>query len=594
MTKLGDTTALPLTGKIAAGGDFRWDQAAGLLAGGPDGGVNPGGCVNIAHEIVDRHVAEGFGYLPALRWLGRQQRREFSYGELAELAARAAQVLRDHGVGAGDVVAVLLPKVPEQIVAALAIWKIGAVFCPLSISFGPGPILSRLDMGGAKLLISTEPLYARKVAGQRAALAALTTVLLVGAEAGATPDCGDFAALVAAADSKAAVTAATTADSPAFLHFTSGTTGTPKGAVHSHRAVLSHLVTGIQVFGLSQADIYWCTAEPGWITATAYGIVAPLANRCCTVLDEAEFDPRRWYAILRDERVTAWYTTPTAIRMMMRYGAALARSYRENSLRVAASVGEPLNPEAVAWGIKAFGLPFLDTWWQTEIGAIATANPPTQYRPGSMGQPLPGIRARVVQRGADGLEDVVGADAIGELAIHSALPSMFTAYLGDAPRFAASLVDGWFLTGDLVRKDDDGFLWFVGRGDDMIKSAGQSIGPFEVECALLDHPAVAEAGVVGKPEMLLREVPVAFVSLNPGFEPGEALRLELLAFARQNLGSAMAPQEIHFIETLPKTTSGKIVRRTLKLKAAGAPGEGGEDAGAALEPNGDAAPIEND
>ena len=566
MTMVGEMTASPLSGKIADGDEFRWDQAAGLLAGGLADGVN------IAYQIVDRHVAEGFGQSPALLWLGRERRREFSYGDLAELAARAAQVLIDHGIGPGDVVAVLLPKLPEQIIAALAIWKIGAVFCPLSISFGPAPIQSRLEMGRAKLLIATETLYARKVADHRPALGGLTTVLLVDADSAPNrrPDCGDFTALMAAADPKAIVNGMTAAEAPAFLHFTSGTTGTPKAAVHSHRAVLSLLVTGIQVFGLAPADIYWCTAEPGWITATAYGIVAPLANRCRVIMDEADFDPRRWYAILRDERVTTWYTTPTAIRMMMSHGAALARSYSENSLRVAASVGEPLNPEAVAWGVKAFGLPFLDTWWQTEIGAIATANLSPDYRPGSMGQPLPGVRARVVRRGVDGLEDVSGAEEIGELAIHSALPSMFTAYLGDAPRFAASLVDGWFLTGDLVRRDDDGFLWFVGRGDDMIKSAGQSIGPFEVESALLDHPAVAEAGVVGKPEMLLREVPVAFVSLNPGFEPGEALRQELLTFAKESLGSAMAPQEIHFVETLPKTTSGKIVRRTLKAKAMGA------------------------
>ena len=564
MSKGSGAMALPRSGIDGADDGFAWDRAAELLAGLPGGGLN------IGHESVDRHVAAGFGSLPALRWLNRQgERRDISYGELADLAARAAQVLRQRGIGRGDVVAVLLPRRPELVIAALAIWKIGAVFCPLSTSFGPGPIKSRLELGGAKLLIAAEPLYAAKVASRRAALPGLQTVMLVESGKAVHADCASFDAALAATEAAATETEPTRADSPAFLHFTSGTTGTPKVAVHSHRAVLSLLVTGRQVFGLKDGDVYWCTADPGWITATAYGIVAPLANRCCALLDEADFDPRHWYTVLRDQKVTAWYTTPTAIRMMMRHGAALARSFRENSLRVAASVGEPLNAEAVGWGIRAFGLPFLDTWWQTEIGAIAIANSEDHSRPGSMGRPLPGISVRVVTRRDSGLEEASGAETIGELAVKADMPSLFTGYLGDPARFNASFIDGWFLTGDLVRRDDDGFLWFVGRSDDMIKSAGQSIGPFELESTLLDHPAVAEAGVVGKAEALLREVPVAFVSLNPGFEAGEALRRELLSFARQTLGAAMAPQEIHFVDALPKTTSGKIVRRTLKLTAAG-------------------------
>jgi len=553
---------VPEFGKTAVEDVIRWEEARSLLAGLPGGGVN------ITHEIVERHVAEGFGHLPALRWLGRRrERRDYTYAELSQLASRAAKVLTDQGVKAGDVVAVLLPKVPELFVAALGIWKIGAVFCPLFASFGPGPVRSRLELGAAKALITSDSLYAGKVAGNRPTLTGLAKVLLVGDGANLHGDCVDFGAALAAAGDATVATAATRPDAPAFLHFTSGTTGTPKGAIHAHLSVLSLLVTGRQVFDLGEDDVYWCTAEPGWITATAYGIVAPLANRCRTILDEGDFDPRRWYAILRDEKVSAWYTTPTAIRMMMRYGAALARSFRQSALRIAASVGEPLNPEAVAWGIKAFGLPFLDTWWQTETGAIAVANLPDNARPGSMGRPLPGIDVRVVRRlDNGGLEDVSG---IGELALKGDHPAMFTGYLDAPQRFAAAFADGWYLTGDLVRRDEGGFLWFVGRGDDMIKSAGQSIGPFEVESTLLDHPAVAEVGVVGKSDLLLREVPVAFVALNPGFEPGEALRLELLTFARQTLGAAMAPREIHFTEALPKTTSGKIVRRALKTKAMG-------------------------
>lgn len=566
--------ALPQTGQLTAETvsistspdslSFRWEDAGGRLAG------LPGGAVNIAHEILDRHVAEGRKERVALRWLGRSNddRRDYTYAQLSDLAARAARVLRDQGIRPGDVVAVLLPRSPELYIAALGIWKIGAIFCPLFGAFGPGPVKVRLEFSRAKALIADSALYARKVAAQRATLPDLTTVLLLSSDGSpaVAEDAGDFRTLLAQADPTGQTTEPTPPDHPAFLHFTSGTTGTPKGALHAHRSVLSYLVSGIAVFGLTENDIYWCTAEPGWITATAYAIVVPLAAGCTALLDGADFEPRHWYEVLRDEQVTVWYTTPTSIRLMMRYGAALARSYRRNTLRVAASVGEPLNPEAVAWGIKAFGLPFLDTWWQTEVGAIAVANLPGAQRPGSMGRPLPGCDIAVLHRHPTRNDPVTHPDEVGELALRATHPAMFIGYLGAPERSEAAFVDGWYRSGDLVRRDADGYLWFVGRGDDMIKSAGQSIGPFEIESTLMDHPAVAEIGVVGKPDLLLREVPVAYVSLNPGFEPGEALRLELLSFARQHLGAAMAPQEIHFIRALPKTTTGKILRRALKVQ----------------------------
>jgi acetyl-CoA synthetase len=555
--------ALPKTGTTVAD----WNAASALLAGLPGGGLN------LAHEAVDRHVAEGRGDRVALTCLGRRyERQTFTFAQLADASSRAAQVLMDLGVQPGDTVAVLLGRTADLYLAALGCWKAGAVFCPLFGAFGPGPLKSRLEVARAKVLIAAEPLYTRKVAGARANLPDLAHVLLVG-EDGNPPagqeGCGDFRALVEAA--KPAKTVATTAQSPAFVHFTSGTTGTPKGAVHAHGSVLSHLVTGKQVFELQPDDVYWCTADPGWITNTAYSLVAPLLNGCASVADEADFDPRRWYGVLADEKVTVWYTTPTNIRMMMRFGAALARTYRDNSLRLAASVGEPLNAEAVSWGDKALGAPFLDTWWQTETGAITIANLPGRAKPGSMGLPLPGVEAAVVTRNLSRIEVVTEPETVGELALKADLPSLFTAYVGDQGRYDASFQDGWYLTGDLVRRDADGFFWFVGRSDDMIKSAGHTIGPFEIESTLMDHPAVGEIGVVGKPDLLLREVPVAFVSLNPGFEPGDALRLELLHFARQELGSAMAPREVLFVESMPKTTTGKILRRALKAKAVAEP-----------------------
>ncbi|MDO8608794.1 MAG: AMP-binding protein [Phaeospirillum sp.] len=551
-----------------AGASFPWDETLAELSGPADGALN------IASACADRHVTAGRGGNVAVRWLGRrQERRDITYLQLSDLSGRAAAVLTSLGVSPGDTVAVLLDRVPELYAAALGIWKAGGVYCPLFAAFGPGPIKARLEIGKARVLIASEELYARKLEASRGALPQLEHVLLVSEDGGLSrphDGCSDFRALLAATPAMEPV--ATTADSPAFLHFTSGTTGTPKGALHPHRAVLAHLVTAQTVFGLGEGDIFWCTADPGWVTSTAYGVIAPLVAGATVLVDEADVEPRRWYGILHDEKVTAWYTTPTSIRTMMRFGAALARSYRENSLRVVASVGEPLNGEAVSWGQKALGVPFLDTWWQTETGAIVIANAPGQgRRPGSMGKALPGVETAVMRCDGGVARQVETPDMVGELALRLNWPSLFSNYLGGDGRSGACFRDGWYFTGDLVKQDADGFFWFIGRADDMIKCGGLQIGPFEVEGMLMDHPAVAEVGVVGKPDLLLREVPVAFASLNPGFEAGDALRAELLSFARQELGVAMAPREITFIAELPKTNTGKILRRVLKAKAVGEP-----------------------
>lgn len=553
----------------AAAGASRWDEVRAELALGD-------GALNIGHACADHHVAAGRGGRVAVRALGAHgEPRLLTYAQLAEASGRFAAALTARGIGPGDTVALLLRRTPELFVAALGALKAGAVVCPLFPTFGPGPIRSRLDLAQARLLVAAEDLYARKVAAQRGALPRLEQAVLVGEDGAAArpaPGCLDYAALLAGAAPAPAV--ATRPLDPALLHFTSGTTGTPKGVVHPHRAVLAHLLTGREMFGLGPDDVFWCTADPGWITGTAYGIIAPLACGATVLADEADINPRRWYGILADEQVTVWYTTPTAIRAMMRFGAALARSYRGTSLRVAASVGEPLNAEAVLWGRRALGVPFLDTWWQTEIGSVAIANrPDDSIRPGSMGRPLPGIQAAVVRRDGNHVEPIDTPDTVGELAIRPGWPSMLSGYLGEGVLLGVGLHDGWYLTGDLVRRDADGCFWFVGRADDMIKCGGVQIGPFEVEGLLMNHPALAEVGVVGKPDLLLREVPVAFASLNPGFQAGDALRAEVLSYARQELGSALAPRELHFLAELPKTVAGKILRRVLKAKAVEEPEE---------------------
>ncbi|MBL8258444.1 MAG: acetate--CoA ligase [Candidatus Competibacteraceae bacterium] len=543
---------------------FSWAAARAELAGLPDGGLN------IAWEAVDRQVNEGRGDALALIWLGKTgERREISYAELARASNRFANLLERSGLGKGDRVCVLAGRVPELLVTALGSLKAGAVFCPLFSAFGPDPIRVRLAKSQARLLVTTALLYQRKVQALRGDLPELERVLLTdgGGETGAD---SFHALLEAEADHRPAPR--TRPEDSALLHFTSGTTGTPKGALHVHEAVVAHRLTGRLVLDLRPGDRYWCTADPGWVTGVSYGIIAPLANGATLVMDEAEFDARRWYAILERERVNVWYTAPTAVRMLMKAGADAARSHDFGALRFMASVGEPLNPEGVLWAQAVFGQPFHDTWWQTETGAIMIANYRSQeVRPGSMGRPLPGIEAAIVRRRPDGGADRLGPDQEGELALRAAWPSLFRAYLHDEARYRQCFADGWYLSGDLATHDADGYFWFVGRSDDVIKTSGHLIGPFEVESALLEHPAVAEAGVIGIPDPVAGEIIKAFVALKPDHAPSERLRKELIGFARTRLGPAVAPRELDFVDDLPKTRSGKIMRRLLRARELGLP-----------------------
>jgi len=328
---------------------------------------------------------------------------------------------------------------------------------------------------------------------------------------------------------------------------------------------------------LHPEDVFWCTADPGWVTGTSYGIIAPLLHGVTNVIYEGDFDVERWYSILEKQKVTIWYTAPTAIRILMRVPGEPRKRYDLSRLRLIASVGEPLNPSAVVWGQRTLGLPIHDNWWQTETGGIMIANfPSMEIRPGSMGKPLPGIEAAIVRRTNGGIEVIESSDEEGELALKPGWPSMFRGYLHEPERYAKCFVrdasgNNWYLTGDLARRDLDGYFTFVGRADDIIKTAGHMVGPFEVESALMEHPAVAEAGVIGKPDPTIGEIVKAFVALKPDHEGNDELRLELIGFARKKLGAAIAPKEIEFCAQIPRTRSGKIMRRLLKSRELGLP-----------------------
>ncbi|HSN01263.1 MAG TPA: acetate--CoA ligase, partial [Rudaea sp.] len=571
--KTADAAAVPsnMTDYERARRDFDWSAAKRELAGLPGGRG-----VNIANECVDRHVAEGHGDRVALRWIANDgTAREFRYAELAALSNRFANALEGMNVRPGDCVFTVLGRVPELYIAALGTWKAGAVLCPLFSAFGPEPIRARMAIAAPSVLVTSEHFHQRKIAPIRHDLDSLKGVILVGDGSGGV----EWNALLDSQSAQYEIDA-TDAEDLATLHFTSGTTGRPKGAMLVHGAVLSHRLTARFALDLRADDVFWCTADPGWVTGTSYGIVGPLSVGCTMLADEGEFDAERWYRILAEQRVSVWYTAPTAIRMLMRAGDDLPRRYDLSALRFIASVGEPLNPEAVVWGQRALGQPIHDNWWQTETGGIMIANyAATPIRPGSMGRPIPGVEAAVAKRNEYGdpvvtdgtLELVDSPDVEGQLVLKPGWPSMFRGYLHDDGRYRGCFVGGWYLTGDLVRKDADGYLWFIGRADDVIKSSGHLIGPFEVESALMEHPAVAEAGVIGIPDPIAGEVVKAFVGLRPPYEPTEELRLELIGFGRKRLGPAVAPREIEFATDLPKTRSGKVMRRLLKARELGLP-----------------------
>ena len=373
----------------------------------------------------------------------------------------------------------------------------------------------------------------------------------------------------------------TSPDDMALLHFTSGTTGMPKGAIHVHEAVVAHHVTGSYALDLHPDDVFWCTADPGWVTGTSYGIISPLTHGVTSIIDEGDFDAERWYRTLQDERVTVWYTAPTAIRMLMRAGrrAGPGASTSRRCGSWPASVSRS-TPRRSCGATRRSGSPIHDNWWQTETGGIMIANfASMEIRPGSMGRPMPGVEVALLARDADG-ELVRHGDAVevidepgveGELALRPGWPSMFRGYLHDDERYARSFADGWYLSGDIASRDADGYLWFVGRGDDVIKTAGHLIGPFEVESVLMEHPAVVEAAVIGIPDPVAGNLVKAFVTLRSGVEPSDELRLELIGFARKKLGAAVAPRQIDFDQHLPRTRSGKIVRRLLRARELGLP-----------------------
>ena len=532
----------------------------------------PGGGLNNAYEAIDRHVKNGFGDRVAMIWVGKNDEEEqYSFLDIKNKSDQFGSVIRGLGMERGDRVFIFMDRLPELYISALGILKAGGVIAPLFSAFGPDPVRDRMEDAGAKYLI-TSPELRNKLNEILPTIKTLKNVIVVnknGRHDGVLVD-GDlsYETLMESEDGKDFEIERTSQYDFSIMHYTSGSTGKPKGVLHRHQAVVQQWLTGKWALDLKFDDIYFCTADPGWVTGTSYGIMAPWTNGVTQLIYEGGFGAQSWYKLIEKYKVTVWYTAPTAIRLLMRAGSEVVKKFDMSSLRFIGSVGEPLNPEAVIWGNKNYKMPIHDNWWQTETGAIMCANYASMpVRPGSMGRPIPGVEMAVIDESFNPLP----TGEVGALAVRPGWPSMMYGYWQKDEMYNSRFKKGWYITGDQASVDEDGYFWFQGRADDVINTAGHLVGPFEVESALIEHPAVAEAGVIGKPDPIAMEVVKAFVTLNTNYQPNKELRRELIRFARDKLSAGIAPREIDFIDTMPKTRSGKIMRRLLKARELGLP-----------------------
>lgn len=514
--------------------------------------------INAAYNAIDRHVLTWRKNKIALYWEGADgTNKKFSFLDLFILSNKFANVLKKYGVGRGDRVFIFLPRVPELFISFLAILKVGGVAGTLFSAFEAQALEDRLGNSDAKVLITNTELKTR-VDKVKRNLPNLKKIITVD---------GDYWKEMEKASDNLSILRMSIND-PAFMLYTSGTTGKPKGVVHQHYAILHEYLTAKWVLDIRDEDVYWCTADPGWVTGIAYEILGTWTSGASTLVYEGRFAPEKWYELMDRYKVTIWYTAPTAIRMLAAAGDHLVKKYDLSNLRHMASVGEPLNPEPIYWGLKAFGKPFHDNYWQTETGGIVIANYPSlPIKPGSMGKPVPGITASIVDD--KGNEVSVGKE--GNLALKPGWPGMMIKIWRRPEKYKSYFKNGWYITEDKAFKDKDGYYWFIGRSDDVIKTAGERVGPFEVESALVSHPSIIEAGVIGKPDPLRGEIIKAFVVLKKGIKPSSHLKEEIALYVKKNLAGHAYPREIEFIDKLPKTRSGKIMRRILKAKELGLP-----------------------
>ncbi|UMT79854.1 acetate--CoA ligase [Staphylococcus roterodami] len=517
---------------------------------------NKTGKMNMAYECIDRHVEQGLGDKIALNYKDEYRKESYSYKEMQCLSNKAANVLSKHAsVEKGDRVFIFMSRTPELYFALLGVLKIGAIVGPLFEAFMEKAVVDRLENSEAKVLITNKSLLSRV---PQEKLPHLEKIVVVDddVEEGYI----DFNTLMKTESDDFDIEWLKP-DDGLILHYTSGSTGQPKGVLHVQQAMLLHYISGKYVLDLQEDDVYWCTADPGWVTGTSYGIFAPWLNGATNCIAGGRFSPEQWYSMIEDFKVTIWYTAPTALRMLMSAGDDIVNKYDLSSLRAILSVGEPLNPEVIKWAKNVYGLTVLDTWWMTETGGHMIVNYQTMdVKLGSMGKPLPGIEAAII----DDAGNELPPNRMGNLAIKKGWPSMMHRIWKNPEKYNSYFIGDWYVSGDSAYKDEDGYFWFQGRVDDVIMTAGERVGPFEVESKLVEHEAVAEAGIIGKPDPVRGEIIKAFVALRKGYEPTDELKEEIRLFVKEGLSAHAAPREIEFKDKLPKTRSGKIMRRVLK------------------------------
>lgn len=539
--------------------DFSWQISEEIL------GYKPGEVINIGWYCSDRICNMGKGDKLALKWEGLGgKEKNYTYNDIRQLSNSIGVFLRKLGVQPEERVCFFLDRIPELYIGFIGILKTGAIAQPLFSAFGEESLMVRMESSEATAII-TQKKHLGKVRKIVDSLPHLRNIIVVD-DNGKSPLQAKEVAFdmdnVDRVDNFEVYP--TLAESPSVLHYTSGTTGMPKGVKHVHYSLISQYLTTQWVLDLKDDDIYWCTADPGWVTGTSYGIIGAWASGVTQCVNDIGFSAEAWYKFIQKHKISVWYSAPTAIRSLMKAGDEVIKQYDLSSLRHLASVGEPLNAEAVIWSEKVFGLPFHDSYWQTETGSIMISNyPGMKIKPGSMGKPFPGITATVLD--PDTYEPVPQGSA-GLIGFKPGWPAMMRMYWNAEEIYKAKFKNGWYIPGDRSYIDADGYFWFLGRDDDIINTGGHLVSPFEVESALIEHPAVAESAVVAKPDFVNMEVVKAFVCLKPGYVASAELDLEIMNFIRKRLSPLAMPQEIEFVPGLPKTRSGKIMRRILKAK----------------------------
>lgn len=541
--------------------NFSWSLAEQELE------YKEGDIINIGWYCSDRICDKGMADKTAMIWEGRTKEnfKTFTFNDIRLYSNTIGAFLRKQGIVDGDRVCMFMDKAPELYIGLLGILKIGAVAQPLFSAFGDESLFVRLDNAGTKAII-TQKKHAGKVQKILDRLPHLEHIIIIDYD-GKKPLREKeiaFSMLEAEPVEKFDIFP-TKAESHSLLHYTSGTTGQPKGVKHVHYSLISQYLTTKWVLDLQPDDIYWCTADPGWVTGTSYGIIGPWSLGVTLCVMDSGFSAEAWYAFMARHKVTMWYSAPTAIRSLMKAGDDIIKNHDLSSLRHLASVGEPLNAEAVIWSEKVFGKPFFDTYWQTETGSMMICNyPDMKVKPGSMGKAFPGLTAALLDDKT--FEPITEPNKSGLIAFKPDWPACMRTYWNNEETFQKKFKDGWYLSGDKSTIDKDGYFWFIGRDDDVINTGGHLVSPFEVESALLEHEAVAESAVVAKPDEVNMEVVKAFVTLNPGFEASDELELKIMNFIRKKLSPLAMPQEIEYMDKLPKTRSGKIMRRLLHAK----------------------------